>query len=491
MSFLLDSLRERARHAPKSVALEDASGRVMSSIDLVAALEAQVSLLRAKLQHTDRPVALLADRSIELCVMDLALMECGVPVLSLPLFFTPAQRGHALAQSGAQMIVRGGSGAPGHALACDIPDASGEAGAAARTAGAIPVGTARISYTSGSTGAAKGICLSGHTLLAVARGVVDAVGAENADRHLAVLPPGVLLEEVAGCLASLLAGATYIAASMEEVGLVEPFQPDFARMAATIEETRATSLILVPEYLAGLVAYVAHAGRRLPALKLVAVGGARVAPALLERAREVGLPVRQGYGLTECGSVVSLHDGAAAGVGSAGKALGAHSLRIAHDGEILVDGPRHLGCIGAPLSPEVQRAAHRTGDIGRIDAVGRLWIEGRKSNLIITSFGRNISPEWIESLLLEQPAIAQAMVWGEGAASLSALVVPRGPVEARDIDAALAAVNASLPEYARIRHWRRAQPFTPANGQLTGNGRLRRAQILAQYPMEESADAVL
>ncbi len=462
MSFLLDSLRERARHAPKSVALEDASGRVMSSIDLVAALEAQVSLLRAKLQHTDRPVALLADRSIELCVMDLALMECGVPVLSLPLFFTPAQRGHALAQSGAQMIVRGGSGAPGHALACDIPDASGEAGAAARTAGAIPVGTARISYTSGSTGAAKGICLSGHTLLAVARGVVDAVGAENADRHLAVLPPGVLLEEVAGCLASLLAGATYIAASMEEVGLVEPFQPDFARMAATIEETRATSLILVPEYLAGLVAYLAHAGRRLPALKLVAVGGARVAPALLERAREVGLPVRQGYGLTECGSVVSLHDG-----------------------------PRHLGCIGAPLSPEVQRAAHRTGDIGRIDAEGRLWIEGRKSNLIITSFGRNISPEWIESLLLEQPAIAQAMVWGEGAASLSALVVPRGPVEARDIDAALAAVNASLPEYARIRHWRRAQPFTPANGQLTGNGRLRRAQILAQYPMEESADAVL
>jgi long-subunit acyl-CoA synthetase (AMP-forming) len=463
----------------------------MSSTELVAALEAQVLALRPKLSGCDRPVALLADRSMQLCVMDLALMECGVPVLSLPLFFTAAQRGHALAHSGARMIVRGELGVPGRALACDMLPAAGDTAAAGRADGVIPAGTARISYTSGSTGMAKGICLSARNLLAVARGVVDAAGTENVGRHLAVLPPGVLLEEVAGCHASLLAGATYIAASMEDVGLAAPFQPDFARMSATIESTRATSLILVPEYLAGLVSCLAQTGRRLSALTLVAVGGARVAPALLERAREVGLPVRQGYGLTECGSVVSLHDGTTEGVGSSGKALGAHSLRIAPDGEILVEGPKHLGCIGAPLSPEEQSGAHHTGDIGRIDAEGRLWIEGRKSNLIITSFGRNISPEWIESLLLEQPAIAQAMVMGEGAASLSALVVPRGPVAARDIDAALAAVNAALPEYARIRHWRRAQPFTSANGQLTGNGRLRRAEILTQYAMEESADAVL
>jgi long-subunit acyl-CoA synthetase (AMP-forming) len=490
VSFLLDVLRERARRAPHSAALEDANGRVMSCTELVAALESQGVVLRAKLPDRDRPVALLADRSIELCVMDLALMEGGVPVLSLPLFFTASQRGHALAQSGAQMIVRD-AGGPGRALSCEVLQASGGPEGVACAAPAIPAGTARISYTSGSTGAAKGICLSAGNLLAVARGVVDAAGTANVGRHLAVLPPGVLLEEVAGCHASLLAGATYIAASMEEVGLAAPFQPDFARMATTIESTRATSLILVPEYLAGLVTYLAHTGRRLPALTLVAVGGARVAPALLERAREVGLPVRQGYGMTECGSVVSLHDGTAATAGSAGKSLGAHALSIAPDGEILVEGPKYLGCIGAPLSPEELRGTHRTGDIGRIDTEGRLWIEGRKSNLIITSFGRNVSPEWIESLLLEQPAIAQAMVCGDGAASLSALIVPRGPVEARDIDAALAAVNASLPDYARIRHWRRAQPFMPANGQLTGNGRLRRAQILAQYPMEEPADAVL
>jgi long-subunit acyl-CoA synthetase (AMP-forming) len=275
------------------------------------------------------------------------------------------------------------------------------------------------------------------------------------------------------------------------VGLSAPFQPDFARMAAAIEDTRATSLILVPEYLAGLAAYLEHTGSRLTHLTLVAVGGARVAPELLERARRVGLPVRQGYGLTECGSVVSLHDGTTAGSGSAGRPLAAHSIRIAPDGEIVVDGALYLGVVGAPLASGTHREGYRTGDIGRIDAEGRLWIDGRKSNLIITSFGRNISPEWIEALLIEQGSIAQAMVHGEGAASLSALIVPRGQCTPADLDAAIASVNATLPDYARIRQWRRAQPFSPANGQLTGNGRLRRAQILTQYPLEETADAVL
>jgi acyl-coenzyme A synthetase/AMP-(fatty) acid ligase len=301
----------------------------------------------------------------------------------------------------------------------------------------------------------------------------------------------VLLEEVAGCHAGLLSGATYIAAPQRMVGLAAPFQPDFPRMATAIDATRATSLILVPEYLAGLVAFLEHGGQRLPALTLVAVGGARVAPALLARACDVGLPVRQGYGLTECGSVVSLHDGTTGGFGSVGRTLGTHGIRIACDGEIVIEGPIYLGTIGAPLSPGAHRDGYATGDIGRLGADGRLWIEGRKSNLIITSYGRNVSPEWLEGLLLEQRGIAQVMVHGEGAARLSALIVPRGQCAPADIDAAVAAVNASLPDYARIGQWRSAMPFTPANGQLTANGRLRRAQILAHYPMEEFADAVL
>lgn len=482
MSFLLDALKARAAASPRKAALEDMSGVALDRAGLVAAVEIEVARLRAQLRDASRPVALQADRSVELCIVDLALMECGVPVLSLPTFFTAAQRDHALAQSGAQLLVHD-RGADGGLARVTL--------AVPATAGEIPRGTARISYTSGSTGAARGICLSAAHLLDVARGVVGAAGEAGAGRHLAVLPPGVLLEEVAGCHAALLSGATYIAASQRDVGLAAAFQPDFARLADAVASTRATSLILVPEYLAGLAAFLAHSGRRLPQLELVAVGGARIAPAALALARDVGLPVRQGYGLTECGSVVTLHDGGAEGAGSVGRPLGPHRIRIARDGEIIIDGPLHLGAIGAPLQAGAHDRGYATGDIGRLDSSGNLWIEGRKSSVIITSFGRNVSPEWIESLLLGHGAIAQALVHGEGAASLSALIVPRGASATADIEAALAAVNASLPEYARIRQWRIARPFTPANGQLTGNGRLRRAQILAQYPMEESADAVL
>jgi long-subunit acyl-CoA synthetase (AMP-forming) len=480
VSFLLDALRAHAGRTPVAPALEDGSGVTWSWRQLVAAVEVEIATLRAQLRNLGRPVALLADRSMSQCVTDLALMECGVPVLSLPLFFSEAQRIHALVQSGAQMLIRERDGT---LLRESLPDAG--------AGGEIPAHTARISYTSGSTGVSKGICLSAGHLLAVARGVAAEVAAAHAGRHLAILPPGVLLEEVAGCHAALLSGATYIAARQQLVGLASPFQPDFPRMAAAIDATGATSLILVPEYLAGLVAFLERSGQRLPALTLVAVGGARVAPALLARARDVGLPARQGYGLTECGSVISLHDGTTLGSGSVGQSLGTHGIRIARDGEILIDGPLYLGTIGAPLSPDSHHDGYATGDIGRVDANGHLWIEGRKSNLIITSFGRNVSPEWIESLLLEQRCIAQVMVHGEGAARLSALVVPRGQCASADIDAATATVNATLPEYARIGQWRRALPFTPANGQLTANGRLRRAQILAHYPMEESADAVL
>jgi len=471
MSFLLEVLEAHAQGEPQAPALEDEAGRCMSWQALAQAVAREARSLRRNVADTRRPMAVQADQGIEHCVADLALMEAGIPVLSLPLFFTPAQRKHAMRESGARGVLHGFSGG----LSWRVP---GVAGPGAE----LPHGTARISYTSGSTGTPKGICVAADHLLQVARAVIDTVGPEHVGRHLAILPPGLLLENVAGCYATLLAGGTYIAASQSAVGLGNPFRPDFGAMAAAIERFGATSIILVPEYLAGLVAWLERSGKQLPKLTLVAVGGARVTPPLLHRALAVGLPVRQGYGLTECGSVVCLHDGDEHSLGSVGKTLGAHRLQLAPDGEILISGALCLGTVGAPRAAEV----FHTGDIGRLDEHGGLWIEGRKSNLIVTSFGRNISPEWIESLLLEQPAIVQALVYGDGAAQLSALLVPRGAAE---LGAAVAAVNTTLPDYARIATWREVPPFTTANGQLTGNGRLRRAHIHQQ--LEEPEDAVL
>lgn len=411
-----------------------------------------------------RPVALQRDHSLPAVLWELALLDAGIPLLSLPGFYTKAQTKHALAASGAQAIVTDAG--------LSLLDLSPIA---------LPEGTARITFTSGSTGVPRGICLSEAQMIETARAVIARVGNEHAGRHLALLPTGILLETVAGLFTTLLAGGTYIAAPAGTVGLTSPFRPDFAAMLGAVRTARATSLILVPELLAGLVSAIDKGGSKPIGLTLVAVGGARVPHSLIARARNVGIPVRQGYGLTECGSVVSLQDGDDGQTDNAGRVLDHLAVTIAKDGEILVAGPLCLGDIGG----EVPQSPWHTGDIGRLDAAGRLYVEGRKSSLIITSHGRNIAPEWVEEALLAQPEIAQCMVHGDGLAHPEALIVPAYP--AADLTAAVAAANALLPDYAAVQDWREAAHFTPDNGLLTGNGRVRRADIAQAYLVPEPA----
>lgn len=422
-----------------------------------------------------RPVATRVDHGVGEALLDLALIEAGVPVIPLPPFFTAAQTAAALDRAGGTVLMTGRVGIH----LGERPRLSIRTERQLRRTAELPAATARITFTSGSTGDPKGVCLSLEHLLAVAGGVARHVGDHHAGRHLPLLPPGILLENVAGFLAIMIAGGTYVALPQREVGMADPFRPDFLAMLRAIEAHGITSLILVPEYLAGLVAAMRATGARLPKLTIVAVGGARVSPALLDAAADLGLPVRQGYGLTECASVVALDDGAPAGRGSVGRGIGVNAITIAADGEVIVDEPLFLGTVGQQRTP----GPYATGDLGRIDADGRLWIEGRKSALIITSHGRNVSPEWIEGVLLAQPAILQAMVRGEGRPGLDALIVPATP-EA-DVEAAVASVNDQLPAYARIAHWRVVPPFTPAQGLLTGNGRLRRAAIDQAHPYPE------
>ena len=123
-----------------------------------------------------------------------------------------------------------------------------------------------------------------------------------------------------------------------------------------------------------------------------------------------------------------------------------------------------------------------TGDLGYLDEDGFLFVTGRRKNLLISSYGRNISPEWPEALLATCPAIAQVMVVGDAQPFCAALIVPAQPNAIAMIQEAIQAVNAQLPDYARLHKWLLLrEPFTPANGLLTDNGRLRRDAIAARY----------
>lgn len=453
MSPLLSAIVARAEQEGNRIALDDGGHRITYA-ELPAAICDMAALIGDEVAASG-PIAIDLDNGINWVIADLALLKLGRPCIPLPPFFSAEQRSAALADAGAAATVtRRGIVVHAH------PSKE------------LPEGTAKISYTSGSTGSPKGICLGDRHMLQTAQAIVTRIGEDMAGVHLPILPLGVLLENVAGLYATLLAGGLYLVRPSASIGLANPFAVDNDALIAAIAKGGATSLILVPEYLAGIVSRLELSGQRLAKLRLVAVGGSRVPVALIERAERVGLPVVQGYGLTECGSVVSLEAVGEHNRGTVGHPLRHVTLSFAADGEIVIDDSLYLGTIGHPR-PE---GPYFTGDVGRIDAQGRVSIIGRKSSLIITSFGRNVAPEWVEEHLVAQPQIAQAMVYGDGEATLRAFIVPSA-IDA-DVAAGVAAANAALPAYARIDSWQPVRPFIPADGTLTPNGRLRRAAIM-------------
>jgi long-subunit acyl-CoA synthetase (AMP-forming) len=198
---------------------------------------------------------------------------------------------------------------------------------------------------------------------------------------------------------------------------------------------------------------------------------------LIERAQRVGIPAFEGYGLTECGSVVALNLPHASRPGSVGRPLGNTSVELVR-GEIHVIGASMLGYLGA--APATHRIA--TGDLGTRDEGGYLCVLGRRKSGFITAFGRNVSPEWIEGELQAEFAVGYAAVFGEALPEVVALIVARGEANHDAIQAAVDSANARLPDYARVGLWRSipATEFAAA-GCLTQNGRPRRNVIVSKY----------
>jgi long-subunit acyl-CoA synthetase (AMP-forming) len=428
-------------------------------------------------------VASQLDNGPHWLILDLALRELGAVHIPLPTFFSSNQVLHALQSSGAQAVIAE-QRAPmpiGAEELVGMPDDNGLVHwrVSVSSYPSLPVGTTCITYTSGTTGRPKGVCLSTDTLLEVAGSLVAASSAISPRRHLCLMPLSTLLENVAGLYATLMADAQIVLPPLSEIGYTGASGLDVPTLLRCLHRYEPESVILVPQLLLALV-MAAEQGTPLPSsLRYLAVGGGRVGPSLLGRARALGLPVFEGYGLTECASVVCLNRPGASRDGTVGQPL-AHARVSIVDSEVQVDGARALGYLDGETLPA---GPIRTGDLGHLDGDGFLHITGRRKSVFITAFGRNVSPEWVESELLAHPALAQAVVWGEAQADNVAVVVPRRmDLDDAVLARAFAEVNAGLPDYARIARFVRAeQPFTSTNGLLTSNGRPRREAILTHY----------
>ncbi|MGE5506692.1 MAG: AMP-binding protein [Actinomycetota bacterium] len=408
---------------PARLAVSDADG-----VLTYGALADAVAACAGRLADAPATIGLMMPRSRAHVVADLALASLGRTIVPLPDFFSPDQLAHVAADAGIGAVVT----VPELAARVEslgVPVLDGRGGDAWLVADEP---SRRIVYTSGTTGRPKGVVLDEAAMSASLAGLGRAAGASAADVHLSLLPFSLLLEQLAGVLLPLLAGArVHVATSPLEA-----------------EAVGATTSVVVPGLLATWVRALTAMGRRAPSsLRFVAVGGAPVGEALAAAALDVGLPVHEGYGLSECCSVVAVNRPGQRRAGTVGRPLDGVDVAI-EDGEIVVRGPTVMA---GYLGHDAAGGIWRTGDLGRFDPDGNLVVLGRKDDVVVTPEGRNVHPEWIEPMLLADPAVrACAVVAGDG--GVKAVVVPTDPAAPADPGhwlPILVRLSAAAPAYAR------------------------------------------
>ncbi|MEM7483020.1 MAG: long-chain fatty acid--CoA ligase [Acidobacteriota bacterium] len=241
-------------------------------------------------------------------------------------------------------------------------------------------------------------------------------------------------------------------------------------------------------------------------------GGAPLAKDVAEFFWGAGIPIYEGYGLTETSPIITTNSPGAVRLGTVGKVIPRVEVRIADDGEILTRGPNVMQ--GYRNLPEETAEAidadgwFHTGDIGELDDDGYLSITDRKKELIVNAYGKNIAPAPIENALKASTYISQAMVIGDRQKFLGALLAPdfenlatwaraRG-LAATDPDAMIAdsavrellasevqKVNAELAHYEEIVRWELVpREFTVEDGELTPTQKLKRRVIRERWQDE-------
>lgn len=493
MSNLIQRLQQLAAYSPSAPAITG------SDITLDwSTLHSAATSLAQDFRHY-ATVGIHLHNSPAWIISDLAAIQAKVRNIPLPTFFSDQQLHHAMVDGHIDAII---TNDPDRLTSIAKVSYYRDIVVAGRQLTLIQLENAsrqspvadKVTYTSGTTGTPRGVILPLEHIETVAQSLSDASSATNQDRALALLPLSTLLENIGSVYVPVLAGAEIIVPDPLETGLLGSSHIDLKAFSSMLNKYRPTTMILPPQLLKLAVGLARQ--RLLPdSFRYIAVGGAPVGTALLQQASELGLPVYQGYGLSEACSVLTVNRPDEQRPGSVGKPLPHAHIRINDDGEIIAGGTIYKGYLNQSDQPVAELA---TGDLGYIDEDGYLFISGRKKDTIITDYGRNIAPEWIESELQAHAHIAQAAVFGNGKPFPSAILVPSTTLNAKltngknssmvtELNVAIDEVNQHLPDYARITRFQVAdEPFSTRNGELTSNGRPRRNIIAQNYSKQIS-----
>ena len=382
-----------------------------------------------------------------------------------------------------------------------------------------PQQPATIVYTSGTTGHSKGAVLTHAAFHHVVRHSRDAFPTRPGDRSVVFLPMAHVLQRF----------ATYR-------GLVDGvegwYTPSLAALPETIRVARPHVLVAVPRVLEKIQAraraqaeargalslfewatsvgqapvtrsWRARARRQVADrlvlrrirrglgghLRAIVSGGAALDPRLAAWFEGAGIAVREGWGLTETCAPATATPLDAPRPGSVGLPLAGVQVRSAPDGELQVASPalftRYLDDPGATAAAFTPDGWFRTGDLGRVDPDGYVWITGRAKDLIITSGGRNIAPRPAQEAL-HVPGVGHVVLIGDDRPHLVALCFPDaedpGPAPTAALTEAVDRWNRSQPRHSQVVRWRWVpEPLTIEAGTLTPTLKVKRREVALRH----------
>lgn len=285
-------------------------------------------------------------------------------------------------------------------------------------------GVIKIIHTSGTTSQPKGVMIRRHGLDALVESLWQRALPDDYQRYLNLVPLSLLIEQVTALYMPLTSGGAVVMPPADMPPLGHPGVIAAQRLTL-IRAARPSAMTLTPALVEALAECAASHGDRpdlLPALfgrksvPLLAAGGAPVATGVLHALNARGIPVYQGYGLSENSSVATWNARGANRIGTVGKPLSHVEVKIADDGELCLRSSSLFAGYASedPSSCAIDEEGWlHTGDLATQDAEGFISIVGRKKTLIITANGRNISPEWLESAYRAVPGVLQVIVYGD------------------------------------------------------------------------------
>ena len=487
-------------------------------------------LRRVGLKAGDR-IAFYSENRYEWLVIDLAIQL--IPAVHVPLHapLTGAQARYQIDHSGASAVI-----VSGPELAARLEEAYGELSTSTHWFSLEPIGSApwekletgssgvdiraaeelgrsvvdrvasddlaTILYTSGTTGEPKGVMLSQNNLATNA--LATAAAYPNGDQdgvRLCLLPLSHIFARLCDLYLWLVQGTSLAVARSRETVLedCQALQPSWFNAVPYFfdkcyrilrEQGKAEERGAVRRLFGGKIEYCCCGGAGLPEY-------------LFDYYQSQDVPVLPGYGLTESSPVISVSRPDAVRRGASGKPIEGVEVRVAEDGEILTRGPHVM--MGYYHDDEATASVIRdgwlyTGDYGRVDEDGFVYITGRKKEIIVTAGGKNVAPVLLESLLTQDPLIEQALVIGDGRKYLAALLVPNFTLLRQRVESELGPDRvegmcedeqvrqwyaeiverqlASLSKYEQVRRFALLpRPFSIEKGEMTPKLSLRRSVI--------------